>query len=115
MCLSDEVFNAASNDGIFMFLSSLNVQKMHFKISKCNFRLFYNLGIKNRRIDFIFAMFIVETSLHKILYVFKLKIDCIHFLKTNQNLRGKKNESENKKKEIRDSHVVALSFLHVNF
>ena len=68
MDLSDTVLHVKSNGGIFMFISSLQRPKLHFKLSACNFRRLYDLGIKNRRIDFIFAMCIEETSLHNKLF-----------------------------------------------
>ena len=38
MCISEAVIHAESNGGIFMFVSSLQRTKMHFKISNCDFR-----------------------------------------------------------------------------
>ena len=76
------VFHAESNCGIFMFVSRLQRQKMHIKISTCTFVVIYHLGIENRRIDFIFVMYIVETSLHNIFSCFKTlkNVDLTYFL-----------------------------------
>ena len=56
---------------------------MRFKIPICNFRRFWDhLGIKNRRIVFIFGMCIVDTSFHNILSVFGiLNVETNLFLK----------------------------------
>ena len=73
MCLSHAVFHAESNGGILISVDSQQQpKKRHFKILTCNFHCFFfnYLGIKNRRIVFMFGMCIADTILHNISSVF---------------------------------------------
>ena len=111
-CLSDAVFHAESNGGIFMSVSSLHRPEKY--ISKCPRLIFVVFMIWISKIGVSsFCKCKAETSLHNISSFFEnLKyVDVIHLLLNKSFFLL---DRRNNKLKIRDSHVLAPTFLHAN-
>ena len=87
---------------------------MHFKISTCNFRRFLeDLGIKNKRLVFIFGMYIEETGLHTYRLLKKMKnVDFIHLYKKNaKSLRRRNQNIENPRQPSCSAYISTCKLL----